>query len=229
MRALGRRAPKDWEHVEKYPLAARGIGTFPRNVPVVLGINWYSLFDDPQYDQRGFWYIDPTRRLGAIRGGHAICCEPKGGQDGTPWWEFYNQGEEGACVGFSSSRMMTLLNRKRYDATWLYNEAKKNDEWDGEDYEGTTVRAAMDVLRTEGHRPYLAGQTRPLDLQEGISANRWATRVEQLLAVLGTPDSEFLTLLNSWGRDYPHRVRINKAIVQRLLDEDGEATLVTDR
>jgi hypothetical protein len=60
-------------------------------------------------------------------------------------------------------------------------------------------------------------------------AGRTGRHVEQLLAVLGTPDSEFLTLLNSWGRDYPHRVRINKAIVQRLLDEDGEATLVTDR
>lgn len=227
MRPLGRQAPTDWQHVEKYPI--RGILGTPINTPVVLGINWYSLFDDPQYDPRGFWYIPTNRSLGTIRGGHAICCEPRGGRDSTDWWVFYNQGEEGACVGFSSSRMMTLLNRKRYDARWLFQEARKRDEWDGEDYDWTSVRAGMDVLRLEGHRPYLAGQTRPLERDEGISANRWATSVDQISLALGHPESQFVTLLNSWGRDYPHRVRLNVDILARLLDEDGEATLVTDR
>ena len=71
-----------------------------------------------------------------------------------PWREFYNQGQEGACVGFGSSEMMSILNHRRYDARWLWNEAKKIDEWPdtnpGDD-NGTSVRAAMDVLRTEGH------------------------------------------------------------------------------
>jgi hypothetical protein len=67
---------------------------------------------------------------------------------------------------------------------------------------------------------------------EGIAANRWATRVEQVMDALKSPASERMgavRVLNSWGRDgYPHRVWMPLETLQRLLDEEGEATVVTD-
>jgi hypothetical protein len=65
--------------------------------------------------------------------------------------------------------MMSLLNRKRYDAGWLYHEAQRIDEWPGEDYDGTSVRAGMDVLRTEGHRRKFGPFTLPASLDARAS------------------------------------------------------------
>lgn len=99
------------------------------------------------------------------------------------WREFYDQGAEGACVGFSSSQMMSLLNRKRYDAPWLWNTAKGVDEWpdtNAGDNNGTSVRAACDVLRELGHRPVVRGKSQPAVPGEGIAANRWATSVDEV-------------------------------------------------
>src|SRR5437763_9432675 len=76
----------------------------------------------------------------------------------------YDQGSEGACVGFASSWMMSILNRRLYDAPWLWNQAKAIDDWPdtnpGDD-NGTSVRAAMDVLRTLGHVRIYNGAERP--------------------------------------------------------------------
>ena len=80
-----------------------------------------------------------------------MCLKPRGTTDPDAWWDFYNQGYEGACVGFGISRLASQLNRKLYDGFWLYHEAQKVDEWPGEDYEGTSVRAGLDILRTRGH------------------------------------------------------------------------------
>ena len=241
MNALGRRAPTDFEHVEKYPLTTTTTPAPP--VPVAIGVNWYGSFDDPVQDSRGRWWIGKdSRNLGVMRGGHCVCLEPgdpfNGNmQDAVGWWEFYDQGREGACVGFGSSRMMSLLNRKRYDARWLWNQAKLIDEWEdtnpGDD-NGTSVRAAMDVLRGKGHVLWGGGLKAPgaPRQSEGIAANRWARTVSEVMAALKSPANERMgavRLLNSWGRDYPRRVWMPFETLQRLLDEDGEATLVTDR
>lgn len=101
----------------------------------------------------------------------------------------YDQGNTSACVGFSSSWAMSILNRYAYDAPWLYGQAKLIDEWPGEDYDGTSVRAGMDVLRTLGHRrrrKTTGETTNPLD---GILRNEWATNVDQVRQCIsgGTP------------------------------------------
>jgi len=127
---------------------------------------------------------------------------------------------------------MTLLNRKRYDARWLYREAQRVDEWEGEAYCGTSVRAAMDVLRTQGHAPTYRGVTRPVDASEGISENRWAQSVDEVLACLQSPRYATLgavAVLNSWGTQYPHTVWLPLETLDRLIREDGEATLIVDR
>src|SRR5262245_55469956 len=115
---LGRLEPTSWEHVEKYPLMAVPLAeAVTKPTACVLGINWYSRFDTPQKDSSGRWWVArPGDDLGGIRGGHAICAKPGGVSDYTSWWDFYDQGDTGRCVGFSWSRCQTLMNRVRYNA-----------------------------------------------------------------------------------------------------------------
>jgi hypothetical protein len=97
----------------------------------------------------------------------------------------YDQGSEGACVGFACSWMMSLLNRVRYDARWLYVHAQDVDEWpDTPPGEGTSVRAACDVLRAQGHCRMRGGRPMAPDTTHGIEANRWATTVDEIRTAL---------------------------------------------
>lgn len=92
------------------------------------------------------------------------------------WREYYDQGREGACVGFGSSHMMSILNRQRYDAKWLWNEAKIIDEWPSTnpgDDNGTSVRAGMEVLRIQGHKLVRGKKTYNPDVRFGIEVYRW--------------------------------------------------------
>jgi hypothetical protein len=99
----------------------------------------------------------------------------------------YDQGREGACVGFASSWMVSILNRRRYDARWLWDRAKEVDEWpqtNPGDGKGTSVRAAMDVLRTQGHARIVRGHTQPCSPADGLLENRWATNVDGIRAAI---------------------------------------------
>lgn len=229
---LGRREPTTFRHVELYPLtAAIAAETGPQ--PGVLGVNWYSNFDQPTKGTDGRYWIG-RGSLGGIRGGHAICWKSKP-PDADGWHAFYNQGAEGACVGFSCSRMMSHFNRVRYDGRWLYHEAQRVDYWPGGAYpgaspvyEGTAISAAFDVLRSQGHKTP-TGVPKPA---AGISANRWITDAQGVIAACGLPLAQSLgavPLMNSWGTFYPRIVWMPAEVLQRLLDENGEAGTVTDR
>jgi len=191
------------------------------------------------------WFVGQTSSLGRIRGGHCVCVKSGNLPDLLSWWDFYDQGMEGACVGFGSSRMMSLLNRKRYDARWLWDMAKKRDPWPdtnpGDD-NGTSVDAAMQVLRANGHVPWSSTYedadwtVRDLEkpvLAEGVSSYHWASTVDEMRSVLQSPLNDQLQAfpyLNSWGRNgYPHITWIPYTVMERLLAEDGEVALITDR
>lgn len=161
MSGLGRRVPSDWQHVEKYPFSA----VAPETVATV----------------------EKTLTL--------------------PSWHWsHDQGSEGACEGFGNSMMMAVLNtaqRKsaltppysvRYDAWWLWDQAKLADEWPdtnpGDD-NGTSGRAACDVLRTLGHvKVKNSSDDRSANptpaLENGISANRWATNVDEMRTAIAS-------------------------------------------
>lgn len=237
---LGRLAPRTWEHYEKYPLTA---ATMPdAAATVVIGVNWYSAFDSPVQDKQGHWWIGRSGSLGSVRGGHCVCLKPKSVSDLATWWDYYNQGQEGRCVQFGVSRMQTLRNRKQYEVRedrpdnagrWLYFEAQRNDEWEGgaypgatEFYEGTSVNAALNVARTQGLIP--KGKFAPV-ASEGVSTFRWAKTADDALSVLRYGGLDYVDILNSWGRSYPHLVRMPASVLQKLIDEDGEVGLVTDR
>lgn len=218
------------EHVRKYPLTAATTPATP--APMALGINWYSGFDEPVRRDRAWWI--GLGDLGRVRGGHCICARPAQLTDAAGWWPFYDQGQEGACVGYGVSRVASLLNRKRYDAEWLYRRAKDVDEFPGSAYEGTTVRAGLEVLRSLGHvpitrrHPYIDGSGIPA-AADGIAAYRWARSTDDALAALGQPNRLYVELLNSWGDAYPRVVRLPVDVLERLRREDGEFGCVTDR
>jgi hypothetical protein len=224
---LDRKAPEDWTHVERYPLRALAL-TELKPTPVVLGINWYDAFDTPTLrDDERWWIGEPTLRA-RIRGGHCIAVKSRQ-PDRLEWWQFYDQGEEGACVGFGISRAQTMRNRVEYDAFWLYDEARKVDEWPGEDYDGTSVNAGLSVAKEQGLRRQQSGAVAPGD---GISAYRWATTVAEVHAAIRLPladELEAVPLINSWGSYYPHLVWLPDTWLERLLLEDGEAAVTTDR
>lgn len=226
-RPLGRRKPTDWNHVERYPLSA--LEEPPTAVPCVLGINWYSNFDSPE--KVGNIWVIGKGNLGKIRGGHCICAKPPSMIDRVAWWQYYDQGWEGSCVGFGESRMMTLLNGKKYNAHWLYQRAQETDEFpETPPEEGTSVRAGLGILQREGHitvRPY--GEYGPYR-REGISVYRWATSWDEVRSTLAIPDSTpYIPLLNSWGESYPHVVFLPDDTGEILLYEEGEIGIVTDR
>lgn len=198
---------------------------------------------------------------------------------------FYDQGNEGACVGFGESILMSILNRRRYDALWLYHEAQLVDEWkDTPPQSGTTLRAGFDVLRDKGHRRIFAGTTHAPALEEGIVAvNRWLTTTDQVrtaiadampvclginwydkfydpialptatgrqkrdawigvgkewgklagghcICCVGASDKrQAVALFNSWGAEFPWPTWLPYDTLTTLLNESGEAGIVTDK
>lgn len=198
-------------------------------------------------------------------------------------------------MGFGSTMERAITNilqerhSVRYDPMSLWNDAKMIDEWPdtnpGDD-NGTSVRAAYDVLRAKGPRPVRSMRLdandvpypiglKPSDAAEGVQTNRWATTVDEIRTALASglavslgiswyrdfdsPErvkNEYwiaragisktvrgghcITLYglsdrrqaakfkNSWGKSYP-LAWMPYTVLQRLLDEDGEACLVVDR
>lgn len=251
---LGRRTPDDFSHIEKFPVRA------------IRPLTIES--------------VETTLEL--------------------PWWHWrHDQGEEGACVGHGGVMVAAITNtaqRKReglkgryatvrFDPWWLWDRSKERDQWSdtnpGDD-NGTSVSASMDVMRTLGlvlQANRYVGRVigRKPEPIWGITANRWATRVDEMrscisaglpisigvnwyanfdsperpfadrkeqwigrgdlgqvrgghcVAIHGASDRRQAFLVkNSWGKSYP-LVWLPYETMQRLLDEYGEATLITDR
>ena len=216
--------PESKPYLGKYPLSA-----YPPTGPMpgVIGVNWYTNFDRPVHDGIRWWV--GRGDLGTIRGGHCVCIYTPKLADLREWHAFYDQGSEGACVGFGVSRMMTLMNRKRYDAFWTYHTAQTLDPWAGEAYSGTSVDAGLQVLHTRGNRRIMDGVVDPA---EGISAYRWTSSVDEILRTIGSPLATSLgavPILNSWGVSFPHKTWFPGETMQRLLDERGDCAFVVDR
>ena len=203
------------------------------------------------------------------------------------WHQSWDQGREGACVGFGSSMMMSIRNNlsakaegdHRYDPRWLWTEAKKHDGFTHTDpNDGTTVHAAAGVLNTEGHVKVVNNVDQPVSLHEGIAAYRWANTIDDIrgaialqlpvaigvnwysnfdqpvskgtflnkeywigqgslgtvrgghcVCIYGASDKrQAVAIKNSWGTNYPLGW-MPYATVSRLLKENGEFVVITDR
>ncbi len=70
-----------------------------------------------------------------------------------------NQGSEGACTGFAVTKAVEIvywkatLKQPNLSERWVYERAKKNDEWPGANYEGSSVRGALKGLFKGGVCP----------------------------------------------------------------------------
>lgn len=232
-------------HIRKYPLTAELAAASDNSM--VIGVNWYSNFDDPAPTiiGRHKWFVIGQGDLGSMRGGHSVCLPNYRAHDSVGWWQYYDQGNEGRCVEFASCRERTLANRRRYDITsrYAYWWMQANDPWDGgsypgaaPQYEGTSVDAAMQYMAKIGPvRSAPKGATIPYERAtptqaDGIGTYRWATNWNDVRLALSVPDDvPGVPLLNSWGKDYPHEVLLLDAAGERLLREDGEFAIVTDK
>lgn len=239
-RPLGRVPPSDDRHLRRWSLTPETIPTV--STAVVLGMNWYKGFDKAGLKEYGdgvarATYFPPESAWGVVRGGHCVCLKPPALVDLIAWWKWLDQLNEGACVGFGTVRQGMLHNRKRYNGFEVYYAARRIDEWAGENYSGTSVRAGMDVARTVGLPVVRDGVTGPFRESHGISENRWARSVQDIAACLDPATMGqsilgigYVVMLNSWGAYYPHYVRIPLDMLDRLIfREDGEATVVIDR
>jgi len=67
---------------------------------------------------------------------------------------WYNQGNSSSCVGHGWAHYIEdgpiTHKGKVIDPFEVYTEAQKVDEWEGENYEGTSVRAGAKVLQANG-------------------------------------------------------------------------------
>jgi len=233
---LGMLPPTDDRHLVRYELTDETLPALP--VPGIAASNWYSAFDAPYTDGQGNrWLVKPGQtNWGRIRGGHCYCIAEPTMNDLPSWHQFYNQGNEGACVGFGTCRALSIMNRRRYDGFRLYHEAQKIDEWPGENYSGTSTRAGLDIARKRGAWPVLFGKTLGPYAKDGISANRWSTSIEMCAAALSPADNGaailnrgWFDLKNSWGTKYPFVTRVSLEVAHRLwFREDGEYAVIVD-
>jgi hypothetical protein len=245
---LGRYIPDDWGHAETYPLTALAPEQRPEHAPVVIGVNWYAEFDRPEVDESSgetFVARGGADSLTKILGGHCVCLEPGGEfSDRAEWRTFYDQGQEGACVGFGWSRCMSVLNGQPTNAArWLWDRCKERDQWpetNPGDNEGTSVRSGGDVLVDLGHVVWKdeygdddhteRSQYQP-EIRQGLTTFRWAQSVDEVHGVLGNERADQLgavPILNSWGDDYPARVWMPDDVLDRLMQEQGEVAIPTD-
>lgn len=71
------------------------------------------------------------------------------------WWpdeKAWDQGATSECVAYSGSRLLVAgpVTNDAIECNKLYRECKEVDEWPGDEYEGTSVRALMKVLKRRG-------------------------------------------------------------------------------
>lgn len=165
-----------------------------------------------------------------------------------------DQGATSACVGFAWAQWLAsapLMTRAGPAPLDIYAEARRVDEWPGEDYDGTSVRAGVKALQARGHVAeyrWAAGTDDVLDWllgghgsvvmgsawyagmftpdQEGFIRPGGAVVGGHAYVLIGANRAaEKVRLLNSWGPAWGRRGRawLRLADVARLLAEDGEA------
>lgn len=163
-----------------------------------------------------------------------------------------DQGREGACTGFGTAHALATP-PMAFDfvnhvlAQGLYYEARRQDEWEGEDYDGSSVNGVMKAARLAGYvSEWRWCRTLP-EVRHALSYHgalvigvTWyegmfdadingMIRVDgevvggHCLELVGY-DNGLYRLENSWGRDWGDNggCFISEADLQLLLSDHGE-------
>ncbi len=122
-----------------------------------------------------------------------------------------DQGATPQCVGYSTLKYLTsspIINKPSLLPVDLYHEAQKVDEWPGEGYAGTSVRAAFKVLKSLGF----------------VSEYRWAFDVHAAVAhIINTGP---VVMGSAWSADLSNPDRQGYIHAGNLDTNSGHAWLV---
>jgi len=131
-----------------------------------------------------------------------------------------NQGTEGSCTGFGLAGAINLLNSKRkkgitFSPRMPYEMARKFDEWEGEEYLGSSCRGAIKGLANMGvceksFWPYKSLKPGKLDIEAAKNARsntigayyRLTPRISGFHAALNETGGIFCSanVHNGWSR-----------------------------
>jgi hypothetical protein len=192
---------------------------------------------------------DPRDAKYSIRRGKPSRRTQRYWNDGYAWLD---QGELPACVGFSWSHWLLNAPLRQYlDPAFIYNVAKFYDEYKGENYDGTSVRAGAKVLALAGFiQEYRWAKTLDdviqtlLEVGPLVVGTTWyegmSEPVAGRLAVTGQAEGGHAYLLtgvslktglvrikNSWSQDWGQGGHgyLPLTDFQKLLADDGEACI----
>ena len=173
---------------------------------------------------------------------------------------FGDQGQTSACVGYAWAHWLVSGPVTQVTQNWddyayaTYLDAQLVDEWPGEDYDGTSVRAGAKALQEAGFiteyrwawtadvvvravldvgpvvvgTVWTEGMFIPVDgriVPDGPTVGGHAYLIDGANAERGT-----VRIKNSWGRDWSINGRATMSIphLSHLLDQDGEAALASE-
>jgi hypothetical protein len=203
----------------------------------------YALGRIPHFDPRSLNFPVRTLLPDKPRRSYTWRCGPR-----------LDQGREGACVGFGwahelAARPVVVSGVTDETGRAIYHEAQQLDQWPGQDYEGTSVLAGAQAVRTRGNiveYRWCFGE-QDLALTVGyrgpvvIGVNWWTGMFspdpDGLLHPTGQVEGghcvlvhgysvkrDMYRLRNSWGRDWGLEgdALMWREDMARLLAEDGE-------
>lgn len=106
-----------------------------------------------------------------------------------------DQGTEGACTGFGLAHVLAATPKPHTDldgdvARALYHQARREDEWVGEDYDGSSVNGAMRAGRTLGWVSSWRWITTAGELRHALSYHGAVEAGSSWLAGMWEPDTE---------------------------------------
>lgn len=106
-----------------------------------------------------------------------------------------NQGNQGACTGFGCAHALAASPKSVPNITEdlafrLYYQARREDEWEGENYDGSSVNGVMHAARTLGYISSWRWANTVRELQHGLSYHGAAVMGSAWKEGMWEPDSE---------------------------------------
>jgi len=120
----------------------------------------------------------------------------------SDWISQMNQGNIGACVGYSCSWMKSFHDAQLFNSYWLYKQAQKVGGGGQGDNDGAYLWSAGDVLKKQGHALY---KTTAPDTKWKILSYYWARSVDEIrtAAANGYPPVFGIPWFSNFNKPWP--------------------------